>query len=167
MIANYRKAPDDFDRWIADPRAGGGLQFQRLNLMQRRTHILDFAYEGLDPTIRQLLSRIAVLGDSADHATLSVLNPYLPPRPDPVPEPSDPADRWENDFSLRRLEQRRDAAETDEAREGAENSIEAHKAQRQAAYEEKKQAYEAYQKGARQIALFPKTGEVRPSIFAQ
>jgi tetratricopeptide (TPR) repeat protein len=64
-----------------------------LALKQRYTHILAHAFRGLGEKSRQLLSRIAVLSDSADYATIAVLNPFLPPRPEEVPEPADSASR--------------------------------------------------------------------------
>jgi len=78
-IRDYRPAPGHFDRWLSDPKAGGGLRLSELDLKQRRTHILDYAFEGLEPQRKQLLSRIAVLSDAADFAMVAALNPYLPP----------------------------------------------------------------------------------------
>jgi tetratricopeptide (TPR) repeat protein len=87
QIAKYRPAPGDFDRWRADPREGGRLRLSRLDLKQRRTHILAYAFEGLDPQKRQLLSRISALSDAADYETISILNPYLSPAPEKVEKP--------------------------------------------------------------------------------
>lgn len=76
MITDYRPKPFDFDAWRADPYAGGGLKLSELPLKQRYTHILEYAFRGLAEKHRQLLSRIAVLSDSADYATIAALNPF-------------------------------------------------------------------------------------------
>src|SRR5262249_31479663 len=102
LINSYPPAPGDFDRWLADPHAGGGLRMSELDLTQRRTHILHYAYYGLDANQRLLLSRIAALRDAVDYDTLAALSPYLPPRPEEVPEPQTP----DADFARRLLERR-------------------------------------------------------------
>ncbi len=94
MIADYRRKPYDFDAWHADPIYGGGLKLSELDLKQRYTHILHYALRGLDETTQKLLSRIAVISESASYDTLAVLNPFLPPRPQVVEEPSDPSEGW-------------------------------------------------------------------------
>jgi tetratricopeptide (TPR) repeat protein len=94
MIADYRKKPYDFDGWRADPIYGGGLKLSELELKQRYTHILDYALRGLDEATRKLLCRIAVISEHATYETLAVLNPFLPPRPAEVDEPSDPSKDW-------------------------------------------------------------------------
>jgi tetratricopeptide (TPR) repeat protein len=97
MVVNYPPAPADFAAWRADPLEGGGLRLGEMELKQRYTHVLEFAFRGLGEKSRQLLSRIAVLSDSADYDTVAVLNPFLPPRPEEVPEPKDPFQgyRWQ------------------------------------------------------------------------
>jgi len=102
-IRDYRPAPGDFDRWRGDPKEGGGLHLKDLDLKQRRTHILAYAFDGLDSKKRQLLSRIAVLSDAADYTTLSILNPHLPPAPEEVPSPEDLQDQLKLDYDLRVL----------------------------------------------------------------
>jgi hypothetical protein len=81
MVANYPPAPGDFAAWRADRLEGGGLRLGELELKQRYTHVLEFAFRGLPEKTRQLLSRIAALSDSASHDTVAALNPFLPPRP--------------------------------------------------------------------------------------
>lgn len=95
-ILDYRPGPGDFARWLADPKGGGSLHLSELDLKQRRTHILAYAFEGLDLKKTQMLSRIAVLSDAADYATLSILNPYLPPAPEKIYPPKP----WESEFDL-------------------------------------------------------------------
>jgi len=90
MITDYRASPGNFDAWRADPHAGGSLKLSELPLKQRYTHILEYAFRGLNEKTRQLLSRIAILSDGADYATIAVLNPFLPPPPPKPPEPPPP-----------------------------------------------------------------------------
>lgn len=90
LVADHRSGPNDFDAWLADPAAGGSLRLGELPLVQRHTHILEHALHGLGKRTRQLLSRIAVLSDGADYATIGVLNPFLPAPPERVEEPGDP-----------------------------------------------------------------------------
>jgi hypothetical protein len=94
MIADYRKKPYDFDAWHADPIYGGGLKLSEMELKQRYTHILHYALRGLNEQTQKLLSRIAVISENATYDTLAVLNPFLPPRPMEVKEPSDPSKSW-------------------------------------------------------------------------
>jgi hypothetical protein len=79
MVTDYRLRPGDFNAWRADPHAGGGLKLGELPVKQRYTHILEYAFRCLGEKTRQVLSRIAVLSDAADYATIAVLNPFLPP----------------------------------------------------------------------------------------
>ncbi len=95
MIADYRRKPYDFDAWRADPNYGGGLKLSELDLKQRHTHILHYALQGLNELTRKLLCRIAVMSKNATYDTLTILNPFLPPKPEKVEEPSDPSDGQE------------------------------------------------------------------------
>ncbi|HEX5270659.1 MAG TPA: DUF4062 domain-containing protein, partial [Gemmataceae bacterium] len=131
QIADYRARPGDFDAWVADPYAGGGLKLSGLEVKQRYTHILAYAFRGLEEKKRQLLSRIAVLSDSADYATIAVLNPYLPPRPEEVPEPDDPFETYEwtrLGFQLRK-------ATSEEARARITGQMQAFRTEKQPEYE--------------------------------
>jgi hypothetical protein len=85
MVNDYRPKPGDFDTWHADPYTGGGLKLSELPLVQRYTHILEYAFRGLGEKQRQLLSRIAVLSDSAHYAVIAVLNSFLPSLPEKAP----------------------------------------------------------------------------------
>jgi tetratricopeptide (TPR) repeat protein len=89
LVADYPHRPGDFDAWRADPQAGGAIRLTDLVSKQRYTHLLEYAFRALGAPTRQLLSRIAVLSDAADHALVAALNPFLPPPPTPVPEPVD------------------------------------------------------------------------------
>jgi hypothetical protein len=94
MIADYRRKPYDFDAWWADPIHGGGLKLSKLDLKQRYTHILHYALADLSERTRKLLCRIAIISENATYDTLAVLNPFLPPKPEEVEEPSDPLEGW-------------------------------------------------------------------------
>ena len=87
LVKDYVKHPGDFDRWAEDADAGAALHLSKLDLVQRQTHILSTALSGLDPGVRQVLSRIAALGSAVEFATVEALNPYVPPqKPDRLEE---------------------------------------------------------------------------------
>jgi tetratricopeptide (TPR) repeat protein len=69
-VANYRKAPGDFAQWRADH-----LQFDptSLPLVQSRTHILEFALNGLSTKIREVLQTLVGFRMPASYATLEAL----------------------------------------------------------------------------------------------
>lgn len=81
LVNDYIREPGNFDRWAEDPQGGAALDLSKLDLSQRRTHILAAALNGLEPGARQLLSRIAALGDAVSFETVAALNPFLPPPP--------------------------------------------------------------------------------------
>ena len=141
MVTFYPPHPGDFDAWHADPHAGGALKLSELPIKQRYTHVLEYAFRGMDEKTRQLLSRIAVLSDSADYATIAVLNPFLPQPPEPVPEPENPFDTYE----WRRFERQVSGAMSPEKREEITAKREAYRAQHEPVYREKMQAYQNYQ----------------------
>jgi tetratricopeptide (TPR) repeat protein len=99
LVLRDRTAPGDFDRWLADPTAGGALSVPDLDLTQRRTHILTAALSGLDPGSRRLLGWISVLAGAVKWDTLVAINPFRPDPPAPVqpdfdslgPEPKNPS----------------------------------------------------------------------------
>ena len=55
-VRNYRPAPGDFDVWYADDARN--LRLSELNLKQRRTHILQYALDGLGPEQSKLLGQV-------------------------------------------------------------------------------------------------------------
>ncbi|HLV35591.1 MAG TPA: DUF4062 domain-containing protein, partial [Spirillospora sp.] len=75
-IVNYRPAPGQFDDWYADE--GRNLKLSDLELEQRRTHILQYALDGLTPELRKLLGQIATFRYPVDYRTLSDVNPFTP-----------------------------------------------------------------------------------------
>ncbi len=84
LVRDYRAEPGGFDRWLADPTAGGALRLPDLDLTQRRTHILAAALDGLEPGSRRLLGWISVLAGAVSWATLESINPFRPEPPAPV-----------------------------------------------------------------------------------
>lgn len=81
LVKDYFREPGNFDRWSEDPQAGAALHLSKLNLVQRQTHILAAALNGLDTGVRQVLSRIAALGSAVHFDTVEALNPFMPPPP--------------------------------------------------------------------------------------
>jgi hypothetical protein len=69
-VANYRKAPGDFAKWRLDHP-----QFEptSLPLIQSRTHILEFALEGLSAKVREVLHTLVGFRMPASYATLEAL----------------------------------------------------------------------------------------------
>jgi tetratricopeptide (TPR) repeat protein len=82
LVNEYFREPGNFDRWVDDPQGGAALHLSKLDLSQRRTHILAAALSGLEPGARQLLSRIAALGEAVSFETVAALNPFLPSPPE-------------------------------------------------------------------------------------
>jgi hypothetical protein len=89
LVRDYRAAPGDFDRWLADQTAGGALSVPGLDLTHRRTHVLAAALDELEPGPQRLLGSISVLPDAVDWDTLSAINPFKP-EPSFAPPPSSP-----------------------------------------------------------------------------
>ncbi|MBZ0304126.1 MAG: DUF4062 domain-containing protein [Anaerolineae bacterium] len=79
-ILNYRPAPGSFDDWYADE--GRNLKLSDLELEQRRTHVLQYALDGLTPDLRRLLGQIATFRYPVDYRTLNDVNPFVPDIPD-------------------------------------------------------------------------------------
>jgi hypothetical protein len=79
MVNAYPEHPGFFDKWIEDPEGGGSLKLDDIEFGARHTHVLQFALAALDPQQKQLLSRIAVLSDTAAYETIRVVSPYASP----------------------------------------------------------------------------------------
>jgi 3',5'-cyclic AMP phosphodiesterase CpdA len=94
LIANYLPDRYNFDAWSIDPSGGASLDLSKLNLIQRRNHILHSAITVLPEASRQILSTLAFLFESVDYDTLEVFNPHLPPEPFEVAKPEPPAKKW-------------------------------------------------------------------------
>ena len=97
LVNDYLPARGDFGAWAADPDQGGRLDLARLDLTQKRNHILTAALQALPDASRRLLSILSLLPESFDYAVLAAFNPHLPAEPAFVPEPRRPEDtgKWE------------------------------------------------------------------------
>jgi tetratricopeptide (TPR) repeat protein len=69
-VANYRNSPGDFARWRADHPH---FDPTSLPLVQSRTHILEFALNGLSPSVREVLHTLVGFRMPASYATLEAL----------------------------------------------------------------------------------------------
>ncbi len=78
LISNYLPEPGDFDRWAADPQHGAALDLARLDLKQRRNHILTAAIAALSAPGCSLLSTLALIQEGVDYETLAAFNPHPP-----------------------------------------------------------------------------------------
>lgn len=83
-----------FDEWSVDQSGGAALDLAKLDLVQRRNHILLAAIAALPEASSQLLSTLALLSESVDYKTLEAFNPHLPPEPEEVETPEAPGKRW-------------------------------------------------------------------------
>lgn len=73
LIANYLHDRGNFDSWSVDRSGGAALDLSKLNLVQRRNHILHAAISALSDASRQLLSTLALVSESVDYKTLGAL----------------------------------------------------------------------------------------------
>jgi tetratricopeptide (TPR) repeat protein len=69
-VANYRNAPGDFARWRSDHRR---FDPASLPLVKSRTHILEFALQGLSAQTRDVLHTLVGFRMPASYATLEAL----------------------------------------------------------------------------------------------
>jgi tetratricopeptide (TPR) repeat protein len=76
LVTDYIRDPGNFERWADDPQGGAALHLAKLDIVQRRTHILAVALNGLELGERQLLSRIAALADAVAFETVEALSPF-------------------------------------------------------------------------------------------
>ena len=77
LINEYLPARGDFDAWAEAADGGAALDLAKLNLVQKRNHILHAALAALPEKSRQLLSTLALLSEAANYATMRALNPHL------------------------------------------------------------------------------------------
>ncbi|MBT9317831.1 DUF4062 domain-containing protein [Leptothoe spongobia] len=94
LVNDYFPARGDFDAWAKDPNHGGHFNLAKLDLVQKRNHILNKALDTLSPESRQLLSSLSLLSESADTELLNALNPHLPTEPESVYRPDDPREEY-------------------------------------------------------------------------
>jgi tetratricopeptide (TPR) repeat protein len=161
-IVRYREQPGDFDAWCADE--GRALELAGLPLEQKRTHILQYALAGLAPELRKLLGQVAAFRYPVDYAALSALNPYLPPKPEEVPEPDLQRLRLYQHY-LENETKKPEAVETEEERERWRRGIEL--VRRVIAADEAKQAaYDAYQQALHKYEQSPELRAAKARFHA-
>jgi tetratricopeptide (TPR) repeat protein len=141
LVARYRPAPGDFDRWAEDPQGGADLDLASMDLVQRRNHILKAAFDDLTSEERVLMVRLGLVFDSVDFGTIEALNPYKPEPPEKVEEPEPPERR--RDWRLVHLEREINEAEGD-SRRSIQHRIDELRAGEAAAYEREKDAHHEY-----------------------
>lgn len=94
LIQNYLPDRGNFDAWSVDSSGGDQLDLARLDLIQRRNHILRAALAALPKESAELLSTLALLSESVDYETLKTFNPYLPLEPEAVQKLELPEEGW-------------------------------------------------------------------------
>ncbi len=77
LVRNYGPAMNDFDKWAADPDGGASINPATMDLVQRRNHILKFAFDALGADARMLLAKMGMVSESVDFETLLALNSSL------------------------------------------------------------------------------------------
>ncbi|MDZ4288324.1 MAG: DUF4062 domain-containing protein, partial [Prosthecobacter sp.] len=100
LIANYLPDRGNFDAWSTDPGGGAALDLAKLDLIQRRNHILLAAIAALPDASRQLLSTLALLSESVDYKTLEAFNPHLPLEPEEVTDDEKATTRQQYEAAL-------------------------------------------------------------------
>ena len=90
LINDYPADHGNFNLWVNDPNHGGGLDFGKLDLKQKRNHILELAIAALTPQSLQLLQILSLLRSGANYETLTAFNPYLLPAPKEIEKPENP-----------------------------------------------------------------------------
>jgi tetratricopeptide (TPR) repeat protein len=138
LVARYRPAPGNFERWADDSAGGADVDLAALDLIQRRNHILKAAFDDLTSEEQVLMVRLGLIADSVDLATIEALNPYRPDPPEKVEEPR-PLERRVK-FE-RRLERELGEAEEDR-KPSLQQRIGQLRAEERAEYEREKAAYE-------------------------
>jgi hypothetical protein len=88
LIKKQPQLDGDFDLWYE--KQGLRLNLATLATTERRKHILFQAFAGLDARDKLLLGQIAAFSAPVNYKTVSIFNPYLPPRPPRPPLPAYP-----------------------------------------------------------------------------
>jgi hypothetical protein len=70
LITDYLPDRGNFDTWVADPAGGGKLNLAKLDLVQKRNHILGSAVMALPDSGRKLIATLALLSEAVDYPTL-------------------------------------------------------------------------------------------------
>lgn len=143
LVANFMPAPGDFDRWVASPQGGAAVNLADPGIVQRRTHILKLAFDGLDPQSRELMARIAMIANAVKLDVLQAINPARPPPPEVVEDPG--ALDVVGDGYVGYLRRRLADAKAETARADLEHQIRDHQVELTQRHEAAVQAYATYQ----------------------
>ncbi len=143
LVANFLTASGDFDRWVDSPQGGAAVNLADPGIMQRRTHILKFAFEGLDPQARELMARIAMIANAVTLDLLQAINPTRPLPPQKVEDPG--VSDLEGDRHVGYLRRLLAEAKTKRTRAVLERQIRDRQAELTKEHEAAVQAYAAYQ----------------------
>jgi len=156
LIMNWPTAPLNFDRWVAAPDGGAAVDLASPDIVQRRTHILRVAFDGLDPWARELIARIAMIANAVPLDVLETLNPARPPPPEAVKDPGalDVKGNWRAQHLRRQLAE----AKTPEQRADLERQIRDHAARLTTRHQAAQQAHAAYQAA---LASWPQSQPMR------
>jgi tetratricopeptide (TPR) repeat protein len=73
LVNDYFPDRGNFDAWSADPEGGGRLNLAELDLVQKRNHILQAAFNALSEKSRKLISIFGLLSEAVDYGTLNAL----------------------------------------------------------------------------------------------
>ena len=70
LINKFARAPGNFDKWVSDAKGGAGLNLSKLDLVQKRNHILSHAIESLDAAELGILQLLSLFPRAADYSVL-------------------------------------------------------------------------------------------------
>ena len=143
LVVNWPTAPLDFDRWVAAPDGGAAVDLTSPDIVQRRTHILRVAFEGLESRARELIARIAMIANAVPLDVLEALNPARPPPPEVVEDPG--VLDVEGDYRALRLRGQLAEAKAPEKRADLKRQIRDHAARLSTQHLAAQQAHAAYQ----------------------
>jgi len=96
LIVEPLPAAGDFDVWVSHASGGEKLDLGKLDLVQKRNHILKAAIAAVPEKGLELLETLALLHGGIDRTALEALSPHRPAEPDVVRAPDDPekSRRW-------------------------------------------------------------------------
>jgi len=78
LIIDYLPDKGNFDNWVTDAELGGGrLNLGKIDIVQKRNHILEIGIANLSSEGKQLLSTLSFLTDIIDYSILQAFNPHL------------------------------------------------------------------------------------------
>jgi hypothetical protein len=83
LVNGFMRDRGNFDSWLLNTT----LDFSKLDLVQKRNHILKAALKALPENSWKVLSMLGLLPGAVDYQTLEALNPLRPPEPEMVEEP--------------------------------------------------------------------------------